>query len=63
MQFEIPIVDTEIDTDDPAESATNFGGAVVGLGLFAAAAGIATYGYSRVKSIAGVEGSTLPEGL
>jgi len=63
MEFNIPIVDTEIDTDDPAESASNFGGAVLGLGFLAAAAGTATYLYQRVKNVAGVEGDTLPEGL
>lgn len=63
MEFTIPIVDTEIDTNDPAESASNFGGAVLGLGFLAGAAGLATYLYTRVKEVGGIEGSTLPEGI
>lgn len=64
MEFTIPVVDVEVDTDDLGESATNVSGAFVGLlGLFGLA-GAATYAYQRLKSVAGVEGDTTPlEGI
>ncbi|MFC3476113.1 hypothetical protein [Halobacterium litoreum] len=63
MEFNIPIVNESIDTDDPAESAQNFGGAVLGFTALAGAAGVSTYLYTRLKNVAGVEGQTFPEGI
>lgn len=63
MEFTIPIVDTEIDTSEPGESASNFGGAVAGLALFAGAASAAIYIVNRAKSVAGVEQGDMPGGL
>jgi hypothetical protein len=60
MEFEIPVVDTEVDTEQPGDSLRNVAGAVLGVGALAGVVGIATYGYNRVKSIAGVDGSTTP---
>jgi hypothetical protein len=58
VEFQIPFVETEVDTDDPSESAMNIGGAVAGILLLFGATGIASYLYSRFKSVAGVEGET-----
>jgi hypothetical protein len=63
MEFTIPIVDTEIDTSEPGESASNFGGAVAGLALLTGAATTAVYLVNRARSLAGVEGDTIGEGL
>lgn len=62
MEYEIPIVGTTIDTDDPAESAKSFGGAVLGILSLTAAAAVATFSYQRLKSVAGVDGETVDVG-
>lgn len=55
MEFEIPVFDTEVDTDDLGGSAQNLAAAVGGgiglLGVLAAA----NYGFSKLQDITGVD--------
>lgn len=54
--YTIPFVDKEIDTSEPGESAQNSVLAVASFATLFAVVGVATYGYNRIKSLAGVEG-------
>ncbi|ELZ87493.1 sugar kinase [Haloferax elongans ATCC BAA-1513] len=54
----VPFLDTEVDTDQPGESAQNLGLATVGVMLFLAVMGAGTWLYNKAKETAGVEQGT-----
>ncbi|MFC7131652.1 sugar kinase [Salinibaculum sp. GCM10025337] len=56
MEFEIPVVDQEVDTDDPEQSALSVAGAVIGTLFLFMTIGVASYIYNRATEIAGVDG-------
>ncbi len=55
MQIDIPGTDNDIDTDDPEDALKNGASAVAGFVTLFGIIGIATYAYSRIKSLAGVD--------
>jgi len=60
MEFKIPVFDTEVDTSDPGESATNIVGAVGGGALLIGIIGAAQYLANRASAAAGVDGPEVP---
>lgn len=56
-KIDVPIVDTQVDTDDPSESAMNLATAVLGVAGFLGVAAAGNYVYNRVTERFGVDGS------
>lgn len=54
MEFEVPVVNTEVDTEDPGASGLNILGAVVGTGILMGVVAAASYGFNRVQDAVGV---------
>lgn len=55
MEFQIPFFETEVDTSDPGESASNIAGAVGGGALLIGIIGAAQYLVNRASAAAGVD--------
>ncbi|SFR37162.1 hypothetical protein SAMN04487947_0569 [Halogeometricum rufum] len=51
----LELLGTEVDTDDPAESASNLGAATVGVALTAGVVGAGMYVYNKARNAAGVD--------
>ncbi|AKU06519.1 sugar kinase [Haloferax sp. Atlit-12N] len=54
----VPFLDTEVDTDEPGESAQNLGLATIGVMIFLAIMGAATWAYNKLKETTGVDQGT-----
>jgi len=63
MEFNIPIVDEEVTTDDAGESGESLLGAFLGFLALFGIVGAASYTYNRAKDVAGVDGETEIPGI
>jgi hypothetical protein len=57
MEFQIPVFDTEVDTSDPGESASNLAGALGGGVLLLGLVTGAQYVFNRISDVAGSDES------
>jgi len=57
VEVEVPLVGAEIDSEDYSGSAEQFGLGTLAMVLFFAMVAIASYGFDRIKNVAGVDDS------
>lgn len=61
--YTVPVVDTEVDSDDPDGSVMNVVGAILGFLTLFGIVGAASYAFNRAKEAVGVDGDASVPGI
>lgn len=60
MEYSIPVVDAEVDSDDPDGSIMRVIGAVLGFLTLFGVVGVASYVFNKVRDAVGVDDTEVP---
>lgn len=60
MEYSIPVVDAEVDSDDPDGSIMRVIGAVLGFLTLFGVVGVASFAFNKVRDAVGVDDTEVP---